>query len=258
MNVDPWIVIAQIVNFLLLVWLLRRFLYEPVVKVIAERDARLQASRRRAEEREDAARAEEDKYKEMAARLEAERRQILQEAAAHADRERERLLAEARSVAAKAREEMYDRLRAERSEVEAQIREGIVREACASAGKIVTELTGTSVSDALIDTMERRLAGVHPPTSSDKALDIPIEIRTSFEPQPAQRERLRSMVESWIGSGATPELSFVQDPTLVLGIEISLVGERVSWSARDVLESVVEGALTRMRPGDGSEAIRHA
>lgn len=251
-SLDPWIVIAQIVNFLLLVWLLKRFLYEPVRKVIAERDARLQNLRRNAEEREAAAQAEEQRYKGLAAGLEAEQRRLLAAAAARAQEERERLLAEATKSVAAARDEMYEQLRIERADVAAEIRQGIVREACASAGKIMTELSGVSIVDAVIDAWGRRLAELQPPELGD-AEDLPIEVRTSFELPPDRHDRLRSMVDAWIGDGATRPISFVHDPTLILGIEITVTGERIGWSARDLLESVEERALARIGRGPGKD-----
>jgi len=41
MEINWFTVIAQIVNFLILVWLLKRFLYKPVLKAIAEREQKI-------------------------------------------------------------------------------------------------------------------------------------------------------------------------------------------------------------------------
>jgi F-type H+-transporting ATPase subunit b len=43
MLIDPFTVGAQILNFLILVWLLRRLLYGPITRVMAEREARIRA-----------------------------------------------------------------------------------------------------------------------------------------------------------------------------------------------------------------------
>ena len=60
MEVDWFTVIAQILNFLVLVWLLKRFLYKPVLNAIDEREKKI------ASELEDAAihKAEARKEKE--------------------------------------------------------------------------------------------------------------------------------------------------------------------------------------------------
>ena len=38
MEINWFTVIAQVINFLILVWLLKRFLYKPVLNAIAERE----------------------------------------------------------------------------------------------------------------------------------------------------------------------------------------------------------------------------
>ena len=252
MNVDGWTVLAQVVNFLLLVWLLKRFLYEPVQKVIAQRQARLLEERRAAEARAAAARAEEEKYKELVARLEAERRQILEQAAAQAEKERERLLEQAAQEVAAARDQMYERLRAERAELEGQIRRGILQEASRAAEKILAELAGVAIADALIDALERRIASLPPLEIHSQGTAVPVEVRTSFEPTPDQRERLRALVARWTGREQA-QVSFVHDRGLILGVEIAGAGESVSWSARDVLESIEGAAFPRLGSGPGAE-----
>lgn len=242
MNLDGWTVLAQILNFLLLVWLLKRFLYQPVRNVIEEREARLQKLRQEAEAQVEAARAEEQKYKELAARLEADRRRLLDEAVREAERERERLIAEAQREVAAAKEEMRSRLRAERSRLEGDIQAGIVSEVCAAAGKILHELTGLTIAEALIDAVEAKLAPLPPPAVLNGVAKSALEVRTSFEPTPDQLSRLRSLVEQWTKESEL-EIAFVHDPTLRLGVEIAGAGEIVSWSARDLLDSIAATAL---------------
>ena len=43
MEIDWFTVIAQVINFLILVWLLKRFLYKPVLNAIAEREKKIAA-----------------------------------------------------------------------------------------------------------------------------------------------------------------------------------------------------------------------
>jgi len=248
-NLNGWTVLAQIFNFLLLVWLLKRFLYEPVRKVIEERESRLQRVRAQAEEQVEAARAEEQKYRELAARLEADRRRILDEAASQAEQERVRLIEAAQKAVAAAREEMYQRLRTDKEQLESEIRKGIIDAACTSAGRILQELAGTTIDDALIDAVERKLTPLSPPAPVEGPFDGALEIRTSFAPTEDQQGRLRFIVEQWTGKTSL-ETTFVHDPSLVLGIEIAGTGEIVSWSARDFLESIAGSALVSLENSD--------
>ncbi|HEY0837285.1 MAG TPA: hypothetical protein VGE72_25455, partial [Azospirillum sp.] len=84
MHLDGWTLLLQAINFLVLVWLLRHFLYRPVLAVIAERQAATERVRTQAE----AIRQEADGM-----------RRGLEDARAGLSAERDRLLAAARAEA---------------------------------------------------------------------------------------------------------------------------------------------------------------
>ncbi|MCA1796368.1 MAG: hypothetical protein LC645_02300 [Geobacteraceae bacterium] len=55
MLIDNFTVIAQLINFLILVWLLKRFLYQPVLRAVDAREARLQEQQQQAQEEQNQA-----------------------------------------------------------------------------------------------------------------------------------------------------------------------------------------------------------
>jgi len=113
--------IAQLVNFLLLVWLLNRFAYKPVLRMLAERRQRIEDGLRAADlAREEAAR----QHAELERQLEEERRKArerIADAARQSEQMREQILAEARAEA--------ERIVAEAREQAVQERERILQEA---------------------------------------------------------------------------------------------------------------------------------
>jgi F-type H+-transporting ATPase subunit b len=58
MQINWFTVIAQVINFLLLVWLLKRFLYKPILKAIDEREGKIASQIKDAEEKEKTAKKE--------------------------------------------------------------------------------------------------------------------------------------------------------------------------------------------------------
>ena len=89
MHLDWWTIALQTINFAVLVWLLHRFLYKPVLRLIDARKAEVQRQY-------DDAKAAEDKAKAHLAAVEAERAGI--------NAERETLLKSAAAAAEKAAE----------------------------------------------------------------------------------------------------------------------------------------------------------
>src|SRR3989344_6794797 len=49
-GIDPLLLAAQVVNFLILLFILKKFLYKPVLKVLDERKVRIETSLKNAEE----------------------------------------------------------------------------------------------------------------------------------------------------------------------------------------------------------------
>ena len=103
MTVDWITVSAQVVTFLILVWLLRRFLYRPVMDAMGRREARIGERLEEARVREQAAEREEHSYREQREALHRRREELLEQAKAEAQGEKKRLLDDARSAVPPAR-----------------------------------------------------------------------------------------------------------------------------------------------------------
>ena len=124
-------------NFLLLIFILQRFLYRPVVRMLDERSTRIRESLAQAEA-----------VREETARLEAESRGILDEARregqqllAQANRNAEQILTEARRQAQAEGDRLVERARSEiereRDQTFQELREQVADLAISAAGRVV-------------------------------------------------------------------------------------------------------------------------
>jgi F-type H+-transporting ATPase subunit b len=95
MQISWWTLAIQCVNFLVLVWLLQRFLYKPVQNVIAERRRRNHELVAEADKKRSEAEDEKRHYGEALARIEQERKKVLAEAHASIEAERKKILEDA-------------------------------------------------------------------------------------------------------------------------------------------------------------------
>ncbi len=150
LGINPWILLAQIVNFVLLVVLLRLVAYKPIQKMLKERQERIQKGL------EDAAAAEKER-----AEIAAERNAVLSQARAEAERtvaeaarrgreEAERLLAEARQEAERIRASAQQEAEFERLRVMGQMRGEIAALAIAAAHRLVGESLDEQRQRALV------------------------------------------------------------------------------------------------------------
>ena len=112
MLIDWFTVVAQMVNFLVLVWLLKRFLYRPILNAIDARERRMAAELAEADAKKMAGDKERDEFQRKTHELEQQRTAILSKALEEAQAERQRLIAAAREDASRWRikwEEAWNR-----------------------------------------------------------------------------------------------------------------------------------------------------
>jgi F-type H+-transporting ATPase subunit b len=130
LGINPGLLIAQIFNVALLVWLLTRFLYRPVLNMLNERTRRVQESLRDAEQvKEQLAHAKQDYDAELA--------RARQEAAAILAQAQERAKVQEQEIVAQARREA-DRIRSEAREQAGQEREQLLRDLKNQMAELVT------------------------------------------------------------------------------------------------------------------------
>lgn len=263
MTLDFTVIVAQIVNFLVLVWLLQRFLYRPVKNMIRSREEQM---RRRMEDvlaREAEAQQAQATYQRLQAELERERAQLLEQAREEARRERSRLLEAAADEARQLRSQLAEALETERRELASSLQESLVRQVCDTSERVLSLLGGVTLADAIISTLEERW---HQREGSDNSSPGVAEeralVRSSFPLTPDQRARLTALVARMRGRAARrgstsglapdgdglPEVEFQVDPALVLGVEVEMGGQVMAWSARGILEDLQREALASLTP----------
>src|SRR5512147_2412030 len=99
MLIDWFTVGAQALNFLILVWLLKRFLYQPILHAIDAREKRIAAELADADAKKAEAQKERDAFQQKNEELDQQRDELLRKATDEAQTERQRLLDEARQAA---------------------------------------------------------------------------------------------------------------------------------------------------------------
>lgn len=150
-GVKPILLIAQIVNFVILLWILKRFLYKPLLKVLEERKIKIADSLKNAEEIE--ARLQkigEDREKELT-KAAKEAQEIIDEAAKNA----QGLIAEAHSKAAAEADRVlvksHEQLKLEKEKLQSEMRAELSGLVAAGLEKVTGKVLSKSDQKGLID-----------------------------------------------------------------------------------------------------------
>lgn len=244
MLIDWFTVIAQAVNFLILVWLMKRFLYQPILSAIDARERRIAAQLADADAKEAEARSERQAFQRKNDEFDKQHLALLSQAKDEAAAQRQRLFDAARKDADDLRDKQQTLLRNEFRNLHAEIARRTRTEAFAIARQLLTDLAGESLEARMADVFVQRLRELDAEEKNRLASllpssSLPVLVRSAFELPPAQR----ALIEAALGEtfAALPPVRFERAPDLIGGIELILQGQKIAWSLADSLAALEKG-----------------
>jgi F-type H+-transporting ATPase subunit b len=251
--IDWFTVGAQAVNFLILVWLMKRFLYKPVLAAIDAREQKIAGELQQAADAKTQAGKEREDLRVRTEALQGQREELLRAAATAADVERKHLLEEARRESQQLRSKAIAALTAEQAELKLEVVSRTREEAFALSRKILVDLADASLEDQMLEVFVRRVASLNDGqraqimAPSGSAHSRPAVLRSAFELTPAQQANMATAFSRWPCEGAT--LQFETAPDLISGLELTVDGQKLSWNATAylvTLEEKAQGLLTHI------------
>ena len=157
MLINWFTVFAQAVNFLILVWLLKRFLYKPILHAIDEREKGIATQLAQAEAKVAEAQKERDDFQHKNEVFDQQRAALLTKATDEAKAERQRLLDEARKDADALRAKRQAALQSEQRNLNQEIIRWTQKEVFAITRKTLADLAGTSLEERMGDVLVGRV-----------------------------------------------------------------------------------------------------
>jgi F-type H+-transporting ATPase subunit b len=137
LGIDGRWFISQLVNFIVLLIILQRFLYKPVLNMLHQRQERIRESMDYAERvKQEAARAQED-YQKKIEESHREGQAIIGQATQQAERAREEILARAQEEAKEIKAKAATDVEYERKRVMAELRDQVAELAILAAGRVL-------------------------------------------------------------------------------------------------------------------------
>lgn len=244
MLIDWFTVGAQAVNFLILVWLMKRFLYAPILRAIDAREKKIAAELADANTKQADAKKERDEFQHKNEELEQQRAALLSKATEEANAERQRLLDDARKAADALSEKQLEAMRSEAKSLRQAISQRTQQEVFAIARKTLADLATVSLEERLGEVFTRRLRKMDEGPKATlgaalKSATSPAIVRSTFELPPAQRAAIQNAINETFSIDVHPQ--FETSPDLVSGIELTTNGQKVAWSISDYLTSVEKG-----------------
>lgn len=246
MLIDWFTVIAQLINFLILVWLLKRFLYQPILRAMDERQKHITEQLEQADAQKARAEAEESHFQQMSSELAEQRETLIQKARAEAEAERRRLMEAAREDHRQLRLRLRQTLESERANLNQDIVRRFQGEAFGLARKVLADLADSTLEEQMAAVFVRRLEGL--PDVERKRLVAALQesnhsllVRSSFPLSPEQQKNIETAVKRVLAPGGQVAFKTLSGPAeggQAGGIELTTDGYKLAWSATDYLDTL--------------------
>jgi F-type H+-transporting ATPase subunit b len=262
MLIDWFTVGAQALNFLILVWLLKRYLYQPILDAIDARERRIATALAEAQAKKAEAQQERDEFQRKNEAFDRQRAALLSQAAEEAKAERQRLLDEARQAADALGAKRQETLRNEAQAQHQAITRRTQQEVFAIARKALADLATAGLEERMVEVFTRRLQAMDDPAKAVlaqafKTASEPARVRSAFELPAGQRTAIeKTLNETFLAAPSTPpktDIRFETVPELVAGIELSVNGQKLAWSIADYLASLEKGVAELLKKQDKAE-----
>jgi F-type H+-transporting ATPase subunit b len=238
MVINWFTVIAQIVNFLILVWLLKRFLYKPILSAIDEREKGITAKLHDAELKKTEAEKQRSDLHQKNEAFDQQLAALMKTAVTSADSERLRLLGEARKDFVDLKAKQENTLKEEQQKIGKEIIRKTKNEVFAITRKTLSDLASVSLEEAMVNVFIQRLKADDKKhlTTAFKTSSNLVMIETAFNLPAEQQTSIENTVKQI--TGAQTQFQFKTLPELMSGIELTTGGYKLAWSSSDYVTSI--------------------
>lgn len=264
MLIDWFTVVAQIVNFLILLFLLHRFLYQPILKTIDKRQDQMQARWDAAEEEKAKAEVAAQEHRQAQRELAAQREQLLDDTHAEAEEMRHRELQQAREEVAHKRQEWQDALANEQESLLADLQAEFGQQMIAIVRRVLRDVANADLEQQTVHAFQQKLQTLDDETrrAIAEAFDHPeqpVTVQTSYDLPAASQEALRQTLrDTHLLNGQA--IHFERSPDLLFGIRLQNDAYDLAWNAEDYLQDLEKTMRSHQPdphpPTESSQACR--
>lgn len=243
MLIDWFTVVAQIINFLVLAYLLQRFLYGPIIAAMESREQAIRARMEQADRRQADAAALAADYQRQRGELDQQRDQLLADARHEADSRREALVKAARDDVAALSANWRQAIARDQAAFLQSLRRRAAAQVVEVARHVLDDLADVELERRVVAVFLARLGQLDPERRAEltQALSRPASravLRCAFPIADEQLAQIRAALRDLVA--AAPALICEQAPELICGVSLIIGGHEVAWSVESYLACLDE------------------
>ena len=237
MLLDSFTIIAQIINFLILIYLLKRFLFNRIIKIMDEREKQITDRMQDAETAKKAAQKELEEQRRIREELQEKWNEMLAQAKKDAQKKREELVKDARSKIDEEQKNWREAISKQRTAFLRDLRHLSCEQVCQMSRKVLADLADEKLENQLIENFLIQLGKLSKEEKDDFIRFInkderKVWVDSSFQLTGKKESEIRKILEEIIGDKV--EINFKVSPKLICGIETRTEGKKISWNIENL------------------------
>ncbi|GAA3996638.1 hypothetical protein GCM10022279_20360 [Comamonas faecalis] len=253
MSIDWVTVAAQLVNFLVLVWLLRRFLYRPILDGIDAREAEIARRMAAADAARTQAEAAQQRYQQQYEHSVSTQQAMVAQALQSTEHEREKLLQDTRSQLEREQQNWRSQLEHEREDFLARLQQAGALTLTDLTRKALHELADTPLEAAIARHLGPRLAPLAAELRDAAGASQEATVTTHAALGDDVQAQLRSELAAYLPGVV---LRFAVDAAQAPGLTIQVGGARVAWTLDSYMDGF-ERTLAHQHAGSPALSTAH-
>ena len=243
MKIDWFVLIAQMVNFLILVALLKHFLYNRIVKVMDEREQKIADRLDEAESKKKQADEELQEYEDKKKELERKQDDMLEEAKKEANERKKELVKKAREEVDDIRNRWKESVENEQQEFLSELRQQVGDQVYAISRRVLKDLSSKDLEKQIVSVFVDRIRDMDEDEQSEinefvQEHQEAIQIDSAFEMSDDFKEKIKKALDDKLSKET--KLNFDMNGDMICGVEMKLDGKKVVWSIDAYLSALEE------------------
>ncbi|MEO6685109.1 MAG: F0F1 ATP synthase subunit delta [Dyadobacter sp.] len=253
MEINWFTVIAQIINFLVLVWLMKKYLYKPVLDAVGGREKKIAAELAEARSNMVEAKKKQDEFQQKNEEFDKQKQQLMAQASSEAGVEKQKMLDSAKVEAEVVKQKLEDASKQQQADLNDQILQKTQQQVFSITRKALAELASANLEEQSVQVFIGKIKAIN---ENDKKQFIaafhsdvnPVSVKSAFDLSEKEQKSITKAIADILGEDGKYE--FKTDPKIIGGVELSTKGYKLAWSFSAYINSLEQSIDSRMRDTD--------
>jgi len=240
MGIEWTTVVFNIVNFLILVWLLKRFLYKPVINAMDKREDAIRTRLNDAALSKEEAEKEAEAYRKKTTAFEEEKKTLWKKVQDEASQERKTLLKEAQQEMKDKKAGWEAQMNAEREALHNTVRELVAKTLINESRHALKEMADETLETQIANVFIRKLGDLKKEEKEELKKNYTknklIEIDSSFDLPSDTKSKIENAIATTIGESKVAT-KYKTDKNIICGLELRVGSQSINWGFDGYIEN---------------------